>query len=213
MHFRLYKYAGAEKVRQELLFKDINDKWVQIAALSAGSSQSVALLNGVLSKFDPSVKAYASLVQLLGGIIGKSQDATVINQLIHRCIADSTIKSSAWGAPLLEGFVRRICQQETFAGRIGRRTKITYRNLFGKFFRPHEEERPGCFEGDWPARWRGNEGGHVESGRNRRKYTFRSGSKSKRYRFYGFGRSCSLWNFFKNPDQPANAHSLFNCRR
>ena len=71
----------ADKVRQELLFKDINDKWVQIAALSAGSARSVALLNGVLSKFDLSVPAYESLVQLLGSIIGKSHDAAAIKRI------------------------------------------------------------------------------------------------------------------------------------
>ena len=53
----------ANAIRQRLLFKDINDRWMQIAALSAASSQSVDLLNAVLSKFDPSVPEYSSLVQ------------------------------------------------------------------------------------------------------------------------------------------------------
>ncbi len=41
----------AEQVRQKLLFKDINDKWVQIAALTAASSQSGSLLTYVLKNF------------------------------------------------------------------------------------------------------------------------------------------------------------------
>ena len=79
----------ADEVRQQLLFKDVNDKWVQIAALSAGSSQSVTLLNAVLSKFDPSIEAYASLVQLLASIIGKSQNATVIKELLQKSAFNS----------------------------------------------------------------------------------------------------------------------------
>lgn len=110
---------GADKVRQELLFKDINDKWVQIAALSANSSQSLALLNGVLSKFDPSVEAYASLVQLLGGIIGKSQDATVIKQLLQRCTTDSSNRSSAWQAPLLEGLSTGFANRKFLPAELG----------------------------------------------------------------------------------------------
>lgn len=95
--------SEADKVRQDLLFKDINDKWVQIAALSANSSQSVAMLNGVLEKFDPSIEAYASLVQLLGGIIGKSQNAAVVKQFIQKGTSGSSDQASAWQAPLLEG--------------------------------------------------------------------------------------------------------------
>ena len=37
--------------RNKLLFTDINDKWVQIAALSASSSQTSSLLKEVLNKF------------------------------------------------------------------------------------------------------------------------------------------------------------------
>ena len=38
----------AGEARQELLFKDINDDWVQIAALSASSSQSVDMMKAIL---------------------------------------------------------------------------------------------------------------------------------------------------------------------
>lgn len=117
----------ADKVRQELLFKDINDKWVQIAALSAGSSQSVALLNGVLSKFDPSIAAYASLVQLLGGIIGKSQDDEIIKQLIQRCIIDSSINSGAWQAPLLEGLAQGFAHRKSIPSQLTAERKLLVR--------------------------------------------------------------------------------------
>jgi hypothetical protein len=36
--------AQAAQVRNELLFRDINDEWVQVAALSATSSQTASLL-------------------------------------------------------------------------------------------------------------------------------------------------------------------------
>ncbi len=105
----------ADKVRQELLFKDIEDKWVQVAALSAGSSQSLALLNGVLDIIDPSNKAYASLVQLLSGIIGKSQNGPVIKRLIQKATSNVTPsdKTNVWRAPLLEGLSEGIANRKS----------------------------------------------------------------------------------------------------
>jgi putative membrane-bound dehydrogenase-like protein len=91
------------EIRQRLLFKDVNDKWVQIAALSAASSQSVDLLNAVLAKFDPSVPAYASLVKLLSGIIGKSRNTNLIHQFIQKATVSDSIKNEIWQAPILEG--------------------------------------------------------------------------------------------------------------
>ncbi|MEO7047235.1 MAG: PVC-type heme-binding CxxCH protein, partial [Ferruginibacter sp.] len=90
-----------DRVRQQLLFTDINDKWVQIAALSASSSQSVSLLNAVLLKFDPSVRAYASLVQLLSGIIGKSQNTAVIQGFLKKALNSN--EKGTWQVPVIEG--------------------------------------------------------------------------------------------------------------
>ena len=106
-------------VRQQLLFKDINDKWVQIAALSAASSQSVALLDAVLSKFDPSVPAYASLVQLLSGIIGKSQKTEVIQQFLQKSVAPASAGRDQWQAPLIEGIAQGLGNRQSLPTDIG----------------------------------------------------------------------------------------------
>ncbi len=100
------------EARQHLLFKDLNDKWVQIAALSATSSQSVGLLNAVLSKYDSSVSAYGSLIQLLSSIIGKSQNTTVIERFLQKAI-------SAGQAPLIEGIAEGLGNRQTIPPDIG----------------------------------------------------------------------------------------------
>jgi len=94
---------GADSVRLKLLFRDINDKWMQIAALSAKSSQASALLQGVLNRFDPSVEAYSSLVQLLGGIIGKSQSGNALRQWIRNGISPGDTAAIYWQPALLQG--------------------------------------------------------------------------------------------------------------
>ncbi len=93
--------AGA--ARQELLFKDINDKWVQVAALSASSSQNDAMLEGVLKKFDPAVPAYASLVTRLGSVIAANKGATTIHSYLQRAVEPAAGVAMTWKAPLLEG--------------------------------------------------------------------------------------------------------------
>ena len=182
----------ADRVRQELLFKDINDKWVQIAALSAGSSQSVALLNGVISKFDPSIQAYASLLQLLGSIIGKSQDAAVIKQLIHRSVTDSSGKSSAWGAPLLEGLSEGFVNRKSVPAELASERNLLISTCLQNSSGLMRKSCLRCFEGNRPGTRRGNQGSHVKSRRHSREYAFGPGSEGRRYRFYCFIRSGTI---------------------
>lgn len=107
------------EVRQHLLFKDINDRWVQIAALSAASSQSVALLNAVLAKYDPSVPAYNSLIQLLSGIIGKSQNTAVIEQFLQKAIKSAATEKNTWQAPLIDGMAQGLGNRKSLPADIG----------------------------------------------------------------------------------------------
>jgi len=92
----------AGKAREELLFKDISDKWVQIAALSA-SSQNSDMLEGVLKKFNPEVPAYASLVTRLGTMIGASKNSKTIESFLRRAVDPIPDPAKSWSASLLEG--------------------------------------------------------------------------------------------------------------
>jgi len=94
---------AAIEARNEILFKDINDKWVQVAALSASSSQSADMLEGVLKKFDPAVPAYASLVLRMGAVIGANDDSKTIQTLLKRAVETTSATQEKWKASLLEG--------------------------------------------------------------------------------------------------------------
>ncbi|MBS1737905.1 MAG: c-type cytochrome, partial [Bacteroidetes bacterium] len=92
----------AAEVRNKLLFSDINDKWVQIAALSASSSQTASLLKVVLNRFRSDVPAYTSLVQRLSamtGIGGKEED---IHRLLNEAV-NGDVKQAVKYAALLQG--------------------------------------------------------------------------------------------------------------
>lgn len=106
------------KVRQELLFKDIGDQWVQIAALSASSSQAVPLLNAVLARFEPGNAAYASLVQRLSAIIGTSQQTEVIRPLLQKAMVIPKGQDK-WQVPLLEGLAQGLRSRKSLPSSIG----------------------------------------------------------------------------------------------
>ncbi|WP_138484700.1 PVC-type heme-binding CxxCH protein [Dyadobacter bucti] len=93
--------AGA--ARQQLLFRDLNDDWVQIAALSANSSQTAPLLKTVMTAYRSDNPAYASLVQRLTTIVGAGSDPGPIKALIKRAITPVSDKKSGWQPAVLAG--------------------------------------------------------------------------------------------------------------
>ena len=92
----------ALEVRNKLLFKDMNDKWVQIAALSGSSYQTASLLNVVLDSFRKEVPAYASMVQRLSAMLAMNNKESV-HQLVQKA---TSVQQSDWSAPLLEGLAQ-----------------------------------------------------------------------------------------------------------
>lgn len=123
------------RVRQQLLFKDVDDKWVQIAALSASSSQALSLLNAVLARFDSNNPAYASLVQRLGAIIGTSQHTDVIEKLLQKAtvVAKQQMK---WQVPLLEGLASGLRSRRSLPAGIGAEESLLIKTCLNHPFIP-----------------------------------------------------------------------------
>lgn len=96
----------ASEARNNLLFKDINDKWVQIAALTAPTSQAPSLLNQVLEKYQDGNPSYASLVQRLSAMIGAGSDNAQIDKMVQKATfnqPDHAIRQAAIINGLAEG--------------------------------------------------------------------------------------------------------------
>jgi putative heme-binding domain-containing protein len=74
----------AQEARNNLLFKDINDKWIQIAALTAPSSQAENLLKVVIEKYQSDNPSYASLVKRLTSMIGANGTGKQIDPLVQQ---------------------------------------------------------------------------------------------------------------------------------
>ena len=95
--------AAAAAARQKLLFNNLSDEWMQIAALSASASQAGSLLKEVLNTFKNDVPAYALLTQRLAAMIGAGKEQEAISKLIQKAIAPGSKKEESWQAPVLKG--------------------------------------------------------------------------------------------------------------
>ncbi|WP_245542639.1 PVC-type heme-binding CxxCH protein [Segetibacter koreensis] len=119
----------ASQVRNELLFRDLNETWVQIAALSASSSQSAQLLKVVIDSFKHDVPAYASLVTRLSTMIGASEKPEVIHQLIEKSVAPVVNQQAGWQGPLLQGIARGLKTQKSTSP-FKKEQNLLIKNLF-----------------------------------------------------------------------------------
>ena len=102
----------ASQVRNYLLFRDLNDEWVQVAALSAPSSQTASLLKEVMDRYRQDVPAYASLTKRLSTMIAASGTTEIIHQLIEKAVAPSTKDQAGWNGALLQGIAQGLRTQK-----------------------------------------------------------------------------------------------------
>ncbi len=94
----------AAQVRNEILFRDVADEFVQVAALSAPSSQAENLLQSVLDRYDIKVAAYGSLVQSLSAMA--AEDKKFSNSLLEKATASIAEENLTWQVPVLKGLAR-----------------------------------------------------------------------------------------------------------
>lgn len=93
--------ASAE-ARKHLLFLDLDDKWIQIAALSASSKEAGSLLKEALARFKEGVPAYGSMIGRLTDFVGASGTPGDIANLIHQA-TQTAFKEDGWQVPVLAG--------------------------------------------------------------------------------------------------------------
>lgn len=96
----------AAEVRNMLLFRDIGDEFVQVAALSAPSSQTESLLGSVLSRYRRDVPAYGSLVQSLTSMAAADERSSATLALLKKSTAPVPPDSVSWQVPVLKGLAR-----------------------------------------------------------------------------------------------------------
>jgi putative heme-binding domain-containing protein len=122
--------AQAETVRQKLLVKDIEDKWVQVAALTSSAGREYALIEKTI----PAIATHPSEGKKLffencAAVIGLSKNVNDIQKLIELAAKNNTRASDWWQSACLKGLVKSINSKGKFQGDFGQQKKL----LLSKF--------------------------------------------------------------------------------
>ena len=98
-----------EAARQKLLMKDINDKWVQMAALTSSAGKEYALLEKSISALstDPS-EGKRLFFENCSSVIGLSQRTDDIKKLIRLAAKNNSVSSDWWQSACLDGLSKAI---------------------------------------------------------------------------------------------------------
>lgn len=98
--------AGASEVRNRLLFGDMENKWFQVAALSAFPLDAGGLLNLMLAKYKAGVPAYGSMVERLAEMIAATSDEPVVHQRIQNAIVPRSAGERQSQTAMLKGLAQ-----------------------------------------------------------------------------------------------------------
>lgn len=91
---------AAAAARQSLLLHDLDDTWIQFAALTAPQEQVRKLLPVILEKYDVANRSYSSLASKLTQMMGSSGKDSELHDLFQRVFRASL---SPWRADVLRG--------------------------------------------------------------------------------------------------------------
>lgn len=97
---------AAAALRDTLLFRDIEDQFVQVAALSAPSSQREKLLQSVLERYHVDQPAYAALVTNLTAMISASAQSKTTYALLEQAVIPVAEEDITWQVAAMKGFAR-----------------------------------------------------------------------------------------------------------
>ncbi len=100
------------KHRQQLLFQDIDDKWMQVAALSA-SSKPTALLNVVMEKFREDKPSHARLLEQIAAMMASADQENSIQEVMRYAAKAEKQNQLTMQAALLEGLAKGLQNKKT----------------------------------------------------------------------------------------------------
>ncbi len=99
--------AQTETVRQQILIKDIEDKWVQVAALTSSTGKEYALIEktipAIASKPSEGKKLF---FENCAAVVGSSKNTNDIQQLIQLAVKNNTPSSDWWQSACINGLAK-----------------------------------------------------------------------------------------------------------
>jgi putative membrane-bound dehydrogenase-like protein len=95
--------AESKVIQQQLLMKDIEDKWVEVAALSSSKGNELALLEKSIQALSSASGGKGLFFSNCAKLIGLSQQTDDIRKVIHLAVTNNSSRSDWWQSACLEG--------------------------------------------------------------------------------------------------------------
>ena len=107
---------ASETIRQQLLVKDIEDKWAQVAALSSSKGSELALLEKSIETLSSPSEGKALFFSNCAELIGLSQRTDDIKKVIQLAVTNNSPKSDWWQSACLKGLASSISAKRAAPG-------------------------------------------------------------------------------------------------
>ena len=122
---------AANRVREQLLFGDVTDPWMQVAALSARQPDYNGLLTTAVTKFDAWGPAAGGLVQRLADMLAAGDNTDQVQTLINQALlADAG--EGGWQAAVLRGLGQRNRSEGFRAPELETERKLLLESVFSR---------------------------------------------------------------------------------
>lgn len=103
----------SRSAQQKILMKDINDKWVQVAALASSKGNEMTLLEKSIAALSSSPsEGKALFLSNCANLIGLSQRTDDIKKVFRLSLNNNSPRSDWWQAALLNGLSKSISEKE-----------------------------------------------------------------------------------------------------
>lgn len=119
----------AFETKKDLLFQEVNDRWVRLAALSSPFPESKKLLDPIIGSFEKSNQSLVELTKNISSMVGASMNEAEIFALIDKSLSSANQGVKGWEAPLLTGIAQGI-KSKTLSGNHSRSEVMLTNTIF-----------------------------------------------------------------------------------
>ena len=132
----------ARELRRQLLFENVESKWMQLAAISAASPRPVELFDQAARKLsDKKTERHQGFFRRLGALVGASGQEGNIRQMLRRSTEPSSPESYWWRSASLMGLAEGMEQQDVATASMAQERSL----LLDRFFETEAAPMRGAY--------------------------------------------------------------------
>ncbi|GAA5220878.1 c-type cytochrome [Membranihabitans marinus] len=122
--------STSQSVRSAMLFDNMDDPWMQIAALSAPSDDNIELLSQFVRKYKPDNSAYAAFGERLTSMLVSEKNKDMITSWIRRSLQANRVEANSWQSAVIKGVVTGLKNKSSLAMDLSAERSLLTKTVF-----------------------------------------------------------------------------------